>query len=182
VGFLSHPEASSTSLERGRGSYSASATYVTTEGTIEMAGAIPAAPAAFLLDRSFAKTLTPGANSRSLMCDGSSTDFASVIALGAEAGAGTSSHAGERVLVFNSTDNKSHTTAKAETTGCWRAFRRAVDLRPRGHSRSLVWCPGRRRCAPATRFRQWSVQRPSFTLSNRNAGRSIRSYISKDRD
>lgn len=100
MGFLSHPEASSTSLERGRGSYSASATYVTTEGTIEMAGAIPAAPAAFLLDRSFAKTHTPGANSGSLMCDGSSTDFASVIALGAEAGAGTSSHAGERVLLF----------------------------------------------------------------------------------
>jgi hypothetical protein len=76
--------------------------------------------------------------------------------------------------------SKFHTTAKAETTGCQRATRRAVDSQPRGHSRSLACCRGRRTCAPATRFRQWSSRRPSLTLSNRKAGRSIRRYISKD--
>jgi hypothetical protein len=89
---------------------------------------------------------------------------------------------GSRARPYNAftSGSKFHTTAKAETTGCQRATRRAVDSQPRGHSRSSVWCPGRRRCAPATRFRQWSSRRPSLTLSNRNAGRSIRSYISKD--
>ena len=42
--------------------------------------------------------------------------------------------------------------------------------------------PGPRTFPLGTRFRQWSVQRPSVTISNRNAGRSIRSGISKDRD
>lgn len=78
--------------------------------------------------------------------------------------------------------SKHRTAAKAETTGCARASHRAFDSQRRGRSRSAVWCPARRRCALATRFRQWSVQRPSLTISNRRAGRSIRNGISKDRD
>ena len=34
--------------------------------------------------------------------------------------------------------NRRHTVAKAETTGYARAFRRAVDSKPRGHSRSAA--------------------------------------------
>jgi hypothetical protein len=45
-----------------------------------------------------------------------------------------------------------HTAAKAETTGCARACRRAFDSQPRGRLRSAVWCPARRRCAQGTRF------------------------------
>ena len=78
--------------------------------------------------------------------------------------------------------SKHRTAAKAETTGCARASHRAFDSQRRGRSRLAVWCPARRRRALATRFRQWSVQRPSLTISNRRAGRSIRNGISKDRD
>jgi hypothetical protein len=76
--------------------------------------------------------------------------------------------------------SKRRTAARAETTGCARASRRAFDSQPRGRSHSAVWCPARRRCALATRFRRWSVQRPSVTISNRKAQRSIRRGISKD--
>ena len=78
--------------------------------------------------------------------------------------------------------NECRTAARAETKGYARAYRRAFDSQPRDHSGSAVGCPARRKCALAARFQQWSVQRPSVTISNRNAGRSIRSGISKDRD
>jgi hypothetical protein len=78
--------------------------------------------------------------------------------------------------------SKHRTAAKAETTGCARASHRAFDSQRRGRSRSAVWCPARRRCALATRSRQWSARRPSVTISNRRARRSIRNGISKDRD
>jgi hypothetical protein len=77
--------------------------------------------------------------------------------------------------------NRRHSAARGETTGCWPASRRASDSQPRGRSHSAVWCPARRRCALATRFRQWSVQRPSTTISNRKAQRSIRSRRDRDR-
>jgi hypothetical protein len=48
--------------------------------------------------------------------------------------------------------SKSHTAAKAETTGYARACRRAFDSRPRCRLRSAVWCPVPRRRALATRF------------------------------
>jgi hypothetical protein len=73
----------------------------------------------------------------------------------------------------SASDSRFHTAAKAGTTGCARACRRACDSPPRGHSRSVVWCLARRRCALATRCRKWSVQRPSITISTRNGRRSI---------
>ncbi len=80
-------------------------------------------------------------------------------------------HSASRALAGRHTQNgmcsnaftsgsKPHTAAKAETTGFARACRRAFDSQPRGRSRSAVWCLARRRCALATRFRKWSVQRP----------------------
>ena len=62
--------------------------------------------------------------------------------------------------------SRCRTDAKAETTGYARSSRRAFDSQPRGRSRSAVCCPPRQRCALATRFRQWSVRRPSVTISN----------------
>jgi len=70
--------------------------------------------------------------------------------------------------------SKRRTAAKAETRGCARASRRAFDSQPRGRSHSAVWRPARRRCALATRCRQSSVRRPSVTISNKKALRSIR--------
>jgi len=93
-----------------------------------------------------------------------------------------SAHSEWYVLYAFTSGNKPHTAAKAETTGCARACRRVFDSQPRGHPRSAVRCPERRRCALATRFRQWFDQRPSVTISNRNTGRSIRIAISKGRD
>jgi hypothetical protein len=78
--------------------------------------------------------------------------------------------------------NRRHTAARAETTGYARACRRAFDSQPRGRSGSAVWCPARRRCALIARFRKWSARRPSVSISNKKAGRSIRSGISKDPD
>jgi hypothetical protein len=75
--------------------------------------------------------------------------------------------------------NRVHTAAEAETTGYARATRRAFDSQPRGRSHSAVSCPARRRCALATRFRQWSVQHPSLTISNRTEQRSIRAASPK---
>jgi hypothetical protein len=80
-------------------------------------------------------------------------------------------HSASRALAGRHTQNgmcsnaftsgsKPHTAAKAETTGFARACRRAFDSQPRGRSRSAVCCLARRRCALATRFRKWSVQRP----------------------
>jgi hypothetical protein len=57
--------------------------------------------------------------------------------------------------------NTHHNAARAETTGCAHSFRRAFDSQPRDRLRSAVSCRAPRRCALATRFRQWSVQRPS---------------------
>ena len=54
--------------------------------------------------------------------------------------------------------NKRHSAAKAETTGCVRSPRRAVDSQPRGRLVSAVWCLALRKCALATRFRQWSAR------------------------
>jgi hypothetical protein len=56
--------------------------------------------------------------------------------------------------------NIPHTAAKAGTTGCARAFRRAFDWQQRGRSGSAVWRPELRRCAQGARFRQWSARRP----------------------
>ena len=78
--------------------------------------------------------------------------------------------------------NRRHSAAKAETKDCELASHRAFDSQPRGRLRSAVSYRAPRRCAPAARFQQCSVQRPSVTISNRTAGRSIRSGISKDRD
>jgi hypothetical protein len=50
--------------------------------------------------------------------------------------------------------------------GYARANRRAFDSQPRGRWVSAVWYPALRRCAPAIRFQQCSVQRPSVTISN----------------
>jgi hypothetical protein len=68
--------------------------------------------------------------------------------------------------------NRPHTAARAETTGFGRASHRAVDSQPRGHFGSAVGCPAPRKCAPATRFRQWSAQRPSVSISTTRALRS----------
>jgi len=57
--------------------------------------------------------------------------------------------------------NRRHTAATAETTGCWRACHRAFHSQPRGRLRSAVSCRAPRRCAPAARFQQCSVLRPS---------------------
>src|SRR5580693_3924642 len=56
--------------------------------------------------------------------------------------------------------NRRHTAARAETTGYGRASRRAVDWQPPDRSGSAVGCRALRRCALATRFRQWSARRP----------------------
>jgi hypothetical protein len=61
--------------------------------------------------------------------------------------------------------NRRHTAATAETMGYARAFHRAFDWQPRGRLGSAVECPGLRRCALATRFRQWSSQRSSSQSS-----------------
>jgi hypothetical protein len=89
-------------------------------------------------------------------------------------------HSASRALAGRHTQNgtcsntftsgsKPHTAAKAETTGFARACRRAFDSQPRGRSRSAVWCLARRRCALATRFRKWSVQRPFQYLTDQHA-------------
>jgi len=57
--------------------------------------------------------------------------------------------------------NRRHTAATAGTKGYARASRRASDSQPKGRWRSAVWYQALRRCAPATRFQQCSVQRPS---------------------
>jgi hypothetical protein len=66
-------------------------------------------------------------------------------------------------------DNRCHTDARGETTGCWPVSHRAFDSRPRDRLRSTVWRPAQRGYAPATRFRLWSVQRPSVPISTRKA-------------
>ena len=76
--------------------------------------------------------------------------------------------------------SKLHNAAKGGTTDYARANRRVSDLQPRGRQRSAVWYPARQRSAQATRSRQWSVQRPSVTISNRTTQRSIRSGIARD--
>jgi len=73
--------------------------------------------------------------------------------------------------------SKPHTAATAETTDDSRANRRVSGWQPRGRQRSAASCPALRRCAPAARLLQWSDQRPSDTISNRRAQRSIRSDI-----
>jgi hypothetical protein len=60
--------------------------------------------------------------------------------------------------------SKVHTGAKAETTGYAPAFRRAFDSLPRDRSCSSVWYPPLPRYALATRFQQWSVQRPCVSI------------------
>ena len=62
--------------------------------------------------------------------------------------------------------SRRHTAAKFGTTDYALAFHRACDSQPRDRSCSAVGCPALRRCAQSTRFRQWSVQRPSVTISN----------------
>ena len=56
--------------------------------------------------------------------------------------------------------NRCHTAATAETKGYWIAAHHAADSQPQDRSGSAVWCPAPRRCAPATRFQQWSARRP----------------------
>jgi len=60
--------------------------------------------------------------------------------------------------------NKRHSAATGETMGYARAPRRAFDWQPRGRSGSAAGCPGLRRCARATRFRQWFSQRSSVSI------------------
>ena len=60
--------------------------------------------------------------------------------------------------------NRCHTAATAETTGYWLVAHHAANSQPRGRLRSAVSCPAPRRCAPAARFQQCSVQRPSVTI------------------
>ena len=60
--------------------------------------------------------------------------------------------------------------ARGETTG-WRFVpRRAFDLPLLGRLRSAAWCREARRCVPAIRFRQWSVQCPSASIIQYEAG------------
>ena len=60
--------------------------------------------------------------------------------------------------------SKPRTVARAGTTGYARAYRRAFDWQPKGRLGSGVWYRARRRYAPTTQFRQWSVQRPSASM------------------
>jgi hypothetical protein len=59
-----------------------------------------------------------------------------------------------------------HTAAPAETKDFVRGSHRASDSQPRGHSGSAIWCPALRRRAQGTRFRRWSAQCPSVSISN----------------
>ena len=68
--------------------------------------------------------------------------------------------------------SKLRTAAKFETTGCGLAFHHAFDWQSRGRLGLEVWCLARRRSAPATRSREWSVQRPSVKISTTRVARS----------
>ena len=60
--------------------------------------------------------------------------------------------------------------AIGETTG-WRFVpRRAFDLPLLVRFRLAAWCREARRCVPAIRFRQWSVQCPSASIIQYEAG------------
>src|SRR5262249_31103416 len=59
--------------------------------------------------------------------------------------------------------NRSRSVAKVGTMGCGRAPDRVFYLRRKGRLELVAWYPELRRCAPATRFRLWSVRHP-FTL------------------
>ena len=60
--------------------------------------------------------------------------------------------------------NTRRIAAKVETTGCGLVTRRASGLPRPGRLRSAACCREARKCVPAIRSRQWSVQRPSASI------------------